>query len=216
MNIDFDEEKYWVNRGRNYFEMFKKHKILQMIRYSKQEKEAIRILKATVFANDDVNTILEIGCGFGRITKLLLENFSNIQKIEAFDLSEDQIQNAKRYVTDTRVSFKVSNVFDYPFCDESFDLILAFEVLMHIPSKKIGYVIQKMYSSSKKYIVSLDADWYFGKLSPECFNHAYFDLYKKILRKGDTLKRFKLKDHFLAKLFKNVRIRQSLYIIKKE
>ena len=42
--------------------------------------------------------VLEVGCGFGRITKLVLSNQPDIQKYTAIDLSPDQINNAEQYV----------------------------------------------------------------------------------------------------------------------
>ena len=172
----FDVENHWRNYGRIYFERFRKHNILQRIRYRQQEKELIRHLREVVFTDDNnISTVLEIGCGFGRITKLLLDNF-NIRELEAFDLSSHQIENAKRYVTDNHAHFKVCNVFDYPFFPESFDLVIAVEVLMHIPPQRIEYAVQKMCVTTKKYVVSLDADYFSGKLAPHCFNHSYIGL----------------------------------------
>ena len=65
------------------------------------------------------STVLELGCGFGRITKLLLLNFPNIKEYLAVDLSQHQIENAKEYVRpqeiiikrrDKRTQFIVSNI----------------------------------------------------------------------------------------------------------
>ncbi|MGH9998111.1 MAG: class I SAM-dependent methyltransferase, partial [Nitrososphaeraceae archaeon] len=43
-------------------------------------------------------SVLELGCGFGRITKLILSNFPDIQVYTAVDLSPHQIQNAREYL----------------------------------------------------------------------------------------------------------------------
>ena len=58
--------------------------------FIKQEKSLLSYLKTLSF-----DTILEFGCDFGRITKLILDNF-NVNNYTAFDLSSDQINNAKK------------------------------------------------------------------------------------------------------------------------
>jgi len=56
------------------------------------------IWEIVLFSSSSFSTVLEVGCGFGRITKLLLSNFPDILEYVAIDLSADQIENAKKYV----------------------------------------------------------------------------------------------------------------------
>ena len=49
-------------------------------------------------------TVLELGCGFGRITKLLLTNSDNITEYLAVDISPDQIENAKTLISSEKFS----------------------------------------------------------------------------------------------------------------
>jgi len=66
--------------------------ILFMVSFFKiQENALLDYLKTIQF-----ESVLEYGFGFGRITKLLLENFE-IKQYKVFDLSQDQIINAKNY-----------------------------------------------------------------------------------------------------------------------
>ena len=78
---------YWSKRGKKYQDEFVYNEFFKI-----QENTLIDYLKAIQF-----KSVLEYGCRFGRITKLLLENF-NIKQYKAFDLSQDQINNAKNYV----------------------------------------------------------------------------------------------------------------------
>jgi len=75
---------YWTERGKVYQKEFKKDNL-----FEQQETAIVEYLKKIGF-----ETVLEVGCGFGRITKLILENFS-IKKYIALDLSADQIKNAQ-------------------------------------------------------------------------------------------------------------------------
>ena len=52
-------------------------------------------------------SVLELGCGFGRITKLLLTNYNNITEYLAVDISSDQIENAKSLICSTKLPNKV-------------------------------------------------------------------------------------------------------------
>ena len=55
-----------------------------------EENKFIEYLK-----NIEFNTVFEFGCGFGRMTKLILDNF-DINDYTAIDVSIDQINNAKK------------------------------------------------------------------------------------------------------------------------
>lgn len=101
-------------------------------------------------------TVLEVGCGFGRITDLIIKEFPEIEKYKAIDLSTDQIENAKKYVSSEKVKFSVGKIQDLDIPSESYDLVLAVEVLMHIPVTEIETAIKQMVRVSKKHIINLD------------------------------------------------------------
>lgn len=48
------------------------------------------------------NSVLEFGCGYGRITKLILDNFS-LNYYTAFDVSPHQLYNAKKECSDHKL-----------------------------------------------------------------------------------------------------------------
>jgi cyclopropane fatty-acyl-phospholipid synthase-like methyltransferase len=65
-----------------------------------------RLFQEKVKKNDSLSpssTVLEVGCGFGRITKLLLLDFPNIKEYLAVDLSPHQIENAKEYIRSKKI-----------------------------------------------------------------------------------------------------------------
>lgn len=77
--------------------------------------------------------ILEIGCGSGHGTKLIKKYFLP-QKIEAIDLDPRMIILARKRVQDQTVSFHVASATKLPFKDNSFDAILEFAIIHHIPN----------------------------------------------------------------------------------
>jgi len=74
--------------------------------------------------------ILDLGCGNGRLYKLLEKtNYTGI------DISERLISIAKKKYP--RVNFKVANALNLSFKKELFDKVYSIAVLHHIPSKKL-------------------------------------------------------------------------------
>ena len=55
------------------------------------------------------NSVLEFGCDYGRITKLILDNFS-LNYYTAFDVSPHQLYNAKKECSDHKVDFQLSSI----------------------------------------------------------------------------------------------------------
>ncbi|MDE6567749.1 MAG: class I SAM-dependent methyltransferase [Lachnospiraceae bacterium] len=85
--------------------------------------------------------IVEIGCGCGRITKSLAENF---RKVIAVDISKGNLEIAKQHIMDENVEFRqISKVEDYntlPIADVIYTII----VLQHNCPPVIEYIIDAM------------------------------------------------------------------------
>lgn len=167
----YKPKDYWEKRGKVYKKEYKRSESSE-----KQEKILVEYLKSLSF-----DTVLEFGCGFGRITKLLLENFP-IKKYVAIDLSPDQLSNAKDLCKEfDNVSFVQSTIQDFN-PDEKFDLVLGIEVLLHVIPEEINEVVKKLVNLSKKNLVHID--WYQEKppkiRSPHNFIHPYEKIYENI------------------------------------
>jgi len=124
--------------------------------------------------------VFEIGCGYDRITKAILQQFPNV-KIQAIDLSPQQIIIARRYANSDRVEFSVGKIQDLDVSERNYDLVIAVSVLLHIPFHDIDGVVMKMVKMSKKHIVNVDL---YGSaaqmvLRGYVFAHDYTSLYKK-------------------------------------
>ena len=94
----YDPKKYWKKRGKVYRDQFQYSDF-----FEKQESFLLEHLKKFNF-----NSILEFGCGFGRITKIILKNF-DVEEYKAVDISIDQIDNAKQELGElaNKVNFQV-------------------------------------------------------------------------------------------------------------
>ena len=167
--------EYWLKRGKVYKEQFKYNKKFQL-----QENMLIDYLKTAL---ESFDTVLELGCGFGRISRLMLSKFPDIKEYVAVDLSPDQIENAKQYTKLSNdgaiLKFIVSDIQSLDI-DKKYDLVISCEVLLHILPSEIGSVIKKMVNMSNKHIVNID--WFEEvipkKVAPHNFIHQYQTLYK--------------------------------------
>ena len=170
-----DVSKYWKERGTTYFQELNEHPLYQKKRLIQQEDFLLSHI-----SNFKFKSILEIGCGSGRYTKILSAKFKPDTYI-AVDISKGQIEKAREYVNDDKIEFICAKIQNLKL-DRKFDLVFAGEVLMHVNFDEIEGVIQKIISYSKNKIISID--WHnennIGCVSLDyCFMHDYRTLFTK-------------------------------------
>lgn len=79
--------------------------------------------------------VLEVGCGLGRLTKFLGENFRDVY---GTDISEVMIGGAKKRLEGkNNIHLSVVDGVNYPFIDNFFDLVFSFIVFQHMPNKEV-------------------------------------------------------------------------------
>jgi ubiquinone/menaquinone biosynthesis C-methylase UbiE len=175
--VSYIPKEYWLEKGKVYRQEFRYNK-----KFKLQEQKIVEYLKKNTF----FSTVLEVGCGFGRITKIILSNFPEVTEYVAVDLSPHQIENARNYITGSDksgvVRFIVSDIQSLEM-NSKYDLVIAPEVLLHILPSEIKGVLVKMVGWSKKNVVNID--WYEDvvprKAAPHNFIHEYEKLYRDIL-----------------------------------
>jgi len=78
-------------------------------------------------------TILEVGCGAGRFTELLVKSGAKVHSVDlsvAVEANKENIGNAENY------SIAQANVYELPFPDEAFDIVICLGVIQHTPSSE--------------------------------------------------------------------------------
>jgi SAM-dependent methyltransferase len=153
--------------------------------------------------------ILEVGAGFGRISKLVLERFhQRIEEYVLLDISNDQLYNARLYLSNNlepsvlhtvNIKFVQCDFMDFVNTADKFDLVLAVEVLMHVLPADIEKAIDALMSLSHKDVISVD--WYDEddddevpkKIAPHNFLHDYPTLYNNNSL-VESVKRIPLRD----------------------
>lgn len=190
--MSYNPSEYWHERGKVYKKNFRYDENKRL-----QEDLLIEYLNGIT---GSFKSVLELGCGFGRITKLLLTNYNNINEYLAIDLSPDQIENAKIHLSSLKLSdkvkldFMVSDILSLNV-DKKYDLVILSEVLLHILPSEIDSIIKKLLTLSKKHIINID--WYENnpprKQAPHNFIHQYEMIYKKYSEPSTTIRRIPIK-----------------------
>lgn len=112
--------------------------------YSPDEQDRLyrqaRVLENSVYRGVDLShatKILEVGCGVGAQTEILLERFPQLT-IVGVDASESQITRAQKHFekhpSGKRVTYEVADALKLPFDDNSFDGAFICWFLEHVQS----------------------------------------------------------------------------------
>lgn len=75
--------------------------------------------------------ILDAGCGRGFYLKVL-SSFSFIKEVHGVDINNDYLKIAKKNNIDKRVKIKKASLYNLPYQNKYFDLIICSEVLEHL------------------------------------------------------------------------------------
>jgi ubiquinone/menaquinone biosynthesis C-methylase UbiE len=90
----------------------------------------------------DVSTILDVGCGNGKITNQLLDKW----QVTGLDISAAALE----HVLTPHVQASATHI---PFPDQSFDLVISSEMLEHLDDETLTQALQEMQRVSKKYLL---------------------------------------------------------------
>jgi SAM-dependent methyltransferase len=169
---NFDVNLYWLARGKTYFQEGR----LKTEYYHLQEQF---LLNALTGSGLPTNNIVELGCGFGRITRLLAEAFPRANVV-ALDLSPDQLERAAENCANVRnVTFRQYDVYSgAPVPGGSYDLAIAIEVLLHHPHDTVVDMVRSL-SSAASCFVNLDwSENWKGERPQHVWIHDYSAIYR--------------------------------------
>jgi SAM-dependent methyltransferase len=171
MSDKFNVNAYWLQRGQTYIAEPR----LALEYYRGQEKFLFDVLRQ---GRVPMGTILELGCGFGRITKLLAGHFPEAE-ITALDLSPEQLQNARQYCAGRgNIQFARHDFYSgQPLPGAAYDTALAIEVFLHHPADLVRSLVERM-AARVRFLVNLDwSESWPRKLPAHVWLHDYAALY---------------------------------------
>ena len=88
-------------------------------------------------------SVLEIGCGIGMLTYLLLRKIRT-GKIEAVDISPKSIEFAQKHLRANNLSLSAADILQFEPRSSPFDRITLFDVIEHIPLEQHDAVFQRI------------------------------------------------------------------------
>ena len=98
-----------------------------------------RFYKSTEWSPDDLKgkTVLEVGCGAGRFTEILL---SAGAIVVALDYSSAVDTCWKNHYRHPNLNVVQGDIYNLPFLEGSFDFVFCFGVLQHVPDVKKAFM----------------------------------------------------------------------------
>ncbi|HRP59316.1 MAG TPA: class I SAM-dependent methyltransferase [Vicingus sp.] len=133
-----------------------------------------RLLEAVRFVSDDDvknKTVLDIGCGYGWCEIDFLKR--GVKKIVGTEITNNDLNTAKKYIKNSKVEFVVAGATKLPFPNNTFNTLVSWQVIEHIPKdtevqmfSEVNRVLKKggtfYLSTPYRHIISniLDPAWW--------------------------------------------------------
>lgn len=115
----------------------------------------VKLLMKTFFKDLDyflnsiiIHNVLDVGCGEGYVTDHIKKSKKDIT-IEALDFSRETIQIAG--LIHPKINFSQGSIYNLPFKNDTFDLVIVNEVLEHLEYPEKG--INEIKRVSRKYCI---------------------------------------------------------------
>jgi SAM-dependent methyltransferase len=176
--MSYNPKEHWTNNGKQMLSQGTNINTYPKDIYNIQEERLAEVFRSL----KDVKTVLEVGCGYGRVTKLIMDVLDPKLCI-ASDSIPEQIQNCMDNLSYDNLIFRmldITNEREFKR-NQEFDLVVASEVLMHIRPFEIDQVIRRLVRTACKYFINID---YYElppiPLFPHNFMHQYVEIFSKL------------------------------------
>ena len=178
---EYNPEHFWGEYGKIYRKCFRKDAKTTAKTAALLNLEALIGRIAAIQETVKIESVLEVGCGFGRCLPFVLENCS-LKEIYGIEFSPTMVEDSKSFLEEYgRVKdIKVieGNAKNLPFPDKSFDLVYTHVCLTHIPPKDIPQVTKEISRVAKKIIVHIERFAYeYEHPNPHRWSHHLPPLY---------------------------------------
>ena len=122
------------------------------------------------------DSILEVGCGFGRNLKFLLDKGIRPGSLTGVDISPLLLKQIR---LPKSVRIIQANVLQLPFSSNRFDLVFTHGLLMHVNPRKLNQALQELFRVTKKYLMIIEE----CRTRPQTLNYfTWAHDYEKIIK----------------------------------
>jgi trans-aconitate methyltransferase len=140
--VTYDPATYWSERGRTY-----EAEARERGWWDAEDQPLIDLMRQLTF-----KTVLEVGCGYGRVGAAILRHFPKV-KYTGIDISVDLVEAAARRLPDAELICADVATWD---SDHTWDLVLAANTLGHIRPEDLPGVWAKMERWATRDIIHID------------------------------------------------------------
>ncbi len=179
-----------MNNPKNDFDTYKdryQEEVEKSIAFIRQDLDFFTEVKARNlielakrhFLNTDNLKVLDVGCGEGKIDRLLFPVFKNLYGI---DISKSMLEKSQK--NNPSVNYQLYDGNKLPFSDCFFDVVFTICVMHHIPPLEWNNFIGEIYRITKKGgLVVIFEHNPFNPLTRLAVNRCEFDAGTVLLRK---------------------------------
>jgi len=90
--------------------------------------------RATGYQPTPSDVVVDIGCGIGRLTRAIA---GEVGQVHGFDISRQMLEQARKLGLPNATFYETEGNSLRPLPDKSSDLVLAYNVLQHLPSEEV-------------------------------------------------------------------------------
>ena len=160
----YKPQEYWEDRGANYEVNTKEY----------NSDTEIPVLESIIEKyNLSDSAILEVGSGYGRIYQESGKKCSNFTMCDFSHSMRRECEKKTGILPDHWNGLKL------PYPDNSFDLVILFSVLLHVPDEQINNLFSEICRVVKDYVFITTYTGNLKTLAAHCFKHDYQKLFKK-------------------------------------
>jgi SAM-dependent methyltransferase len=131
--LTFNPKQYWTEKGLTYVR-----------EYPPEGSRGEELILATL-AKFDFQSLVDIGCGYGRYLKAIADRFPDV-KLAGVDISPTQIVEAKKFLSAYPViDLRETDGLHLPYPDKSFDVSFTYGCMIHVPPRAIRPFFKEVY-----------------------------------------------------------------------
>lgn len=101
------------------------------------------------------NSLLEVGCGFGRVLRALRAAFPD-RLLVGGDFSFDQLQHAVGYLAGQQVGIAQVEAHRLPFADRQFDIVLTSSLLIYVHPDELPMTLREFKRVGRRSLVLVE------------------------------------------------------------